>query len=1035
LTTPSHPEPSAVTFDAFISYRRIDGTRVAVHLRDRLRDFRLPPSLAVDQKPRKLVIFLDTIYERATSDFFEKEIKPALKGSRHLIVVRTSSTLQPQADGRPNWVEKEIAYFRTLPQGDNISIALAEGDFDDPLPGRLELDLPNITRVDMRRENRSRADLTEATLNFAAALFDIRQEQLPELRREDAKRKALRMRRLGLAIGLVILMLGGLLVWGLAAQRQKRLEESNARHNLSQFYWERASAVQDSAPGESLAYLAGALRQDGENLPAQALLVDQLLNRSWPLLVKEFRPPKGQTVGTISNDGKLICTTEDGIIRIWSMSNLRRFGSPIPAGPKALLVSGCNVAGDRLLTETNRRYQIWNVRSGRTTGEPIELGDSYNHAQSLDGRWVADCTDKDVTFLDVAHATRWVISNPSGPDTVNDVYFSPTGDKALVAGGPRVTLVDLARSSIIGTITTSFEAIDKAAVSPDGRHYALLDQFQLVVGTLKGKSEQALERLLETVEFTRDGTNIITNGRGAGVTIWRYGPLEPVMSAAEGQHASALLYSQESGLLTLDSTGSISLWRPTGGSPIQEFNFQVGNGTPIGKDLLATISRRNTVRIWQIADRKTGKVVKDIQLPSPWGGLNPIWAGDDGLGLFDEDYCGNSPFHETTQLLAVPNGDQIEVLDGATGLFKASHTLDPARGGLVETQTGATWAAAAQSGEVGWQLNIWDERGYPKERSIRFPESVSCFSLSSDSRKVAVRIGERLEVWDTTTNKRLGRPIQSGSQAERFFLEFDPAGEKLITLAADGAFVIWNVRTGRALDGPLTRGANIATIQWSRDGKRIATATRTGVLQIREIATGTEVFPPRKLPFAIHSLEFTPAGDAVLVISDRQIRMLSASTGVVLGESIPTSSYPSRVVINRDGWRLLLGVGFACRIWDLQTGLPLGGSISAGLSKPTVDFSPDGQRLWWIGRKRLYSWDTPVFSSKETEILADLAEAVSGYSVVGQRLKAISDQSARLDRLRRRTATAPWAEPTAASLIRWFLAAPHHRTRSPLTKP
>jgi WD40 repeat protein len=935
-------------------------------------------------------------------------------------------------------VEEEIAYFRTLPQRNNISIALAEGEFDDPSPGRLDQYLPNIAKVDMRRKNRSRADLANATLNFVAMLFDIKQGQLPELRREDAKRRASRLWRLVLAISLVILTLSGLLFWGIALQNKNRLEEGIAKHNLSQFYRERASAVQDSQPAKSLAYLAGALRQDSDNLPAQAILNDLLLNRSWPLLTKEFRPPRGQAVRYVSNDGKLFCTTENGILQLWTTASLKPFGSPIPFGQGASLIAGCNVAQDRLLTETDHRYIIWDVRSGKTTGEPIEIGDSYNQAQSLDGRWVADVTDKNVTFLDVARGTRWVVRNPSDPDAViSEVYFSPTGDKALVAGAPKVTILDLIRSAQIGQMVTHASSISKAAVSPDGYHYALVGQFEgLMVGALRGKVEQVREGIWENVEFTRDGSNIITTGRGGGITIWSYNPLRAVMSAAEEQHASALSFSRESGLLALDSTGSISLWRSTGGSPIREFIFQAGNGTPIAKDLVASISGNAALRIWQISDRKTQKSVKDIQLPPEWSAVVPIFMDDDeGIGSFDDDFCGNKPFHQTARLLAVPNGDKIEVFDKTTGLTKAVHPLNSKWGDLIETQAGTTWAAAAQMGQVDWHLSIWEEiAGHQEERSLLLTDRVSCFKLSADSHKVVVRIGKRLEVWDTTAGTRLGKPIQHGAQTFKFF-EFDPNGENILTFSEDGAFVLWNASSGRALDGSLARGSDMSVARLSPDGKRIATVTRAGVLQIREISTGIDVFTPRKLPYAIYSLEFAPSGESVLVLSGRQIRLVSGSTGVVLGEPISIPRRISRIVINRDGRRLLLAAGLGCRIWDLQTGIPLGTTITAGPSTPIADFSADGQRLWIVGRKNLYSWDTPVFPSEEAHMLADLAEAVSGYLVDGQKLRLLSDQADRLNLLRRRTATAALGEPTASALIRWFLADPGHRSRSPLTKP
>lgn len=87
---------SALTYDAFISYRRADGGRTARWLRRELEAFR-PPRTLRDRLPERLRIYLDTAYERGTTDFFDNTIRPALLASRFLIVVAT-----PEAVHRPN---------------------------------------------------------------------------------------------------------------------------------------------------------------------------------------------------------------------------------------------------------------------------------------------------------------------------------------------------------------------------------------------------------------------------------------------------------------------------------------------------------------------------------------------------------------------------------------------------------------------------------------------------------------------------------------------------------------------------------------------------------------------------------------------------------------------------------------------------------------------------------------------------------------------------------------------------------------------
>ena len=103
-------ESTILQFDAFISYRRLDGSGHAARLRQWLsKNTRLPPDVStVREEP--LEVYQDTAFERATDDFYAKEVRPALRASRHLIVVAT-----PSAGGPSRWHQLGRARDRGLP--------------------------------------------------------------------------------------------------------------------------------------------------------------------------------------------------------------------------------------------------------------------------------------------------------------------------------------------------------------------------------------------------------------------------------------------------------------------------------------------------------------------------------------------------------------------------------------------------------------------------------------------------------------------------------------------------------------------------------------------------------------------------------------------------------------------------------------------------------------------------------------------------------------------------------------------------------
>lgn len=68
---------SDLPFDAFISYRRSDGSSLAKWLRHRIKSHSLPKQLTVPGSRKKLDAYLDVAYEHATKHFFVNTILPA----------------------------------------------------------------------------------------------------------------------------------------------------------------------------------------------------------------------------------------------------------------------------------------------------------------------------------------------------------------------------------------------------------------------------------------------------------------------------------------------------------------------------------------------------------------------------------------------------------------------------------------------------------------------------------------------------------------------------------------------------------------------------------------------------------------------------------------------------------------------------------------------------------------------------------------------------------------------------------------------
>jgi hypothetical protein len=209
-------------FDAFISYRRSDASSFAQTLRRALQDFRPPKALR--GKARPLKIYVDTIYERATQDFYEKVTRPARLASRHLLVVATPGAAD-RGPAHEDWIRREIQDFEAGLNGGNIAVVVARDLNGRPLPGDIAARYPNVELIDLRGLNalsflnpiRS-ARLAEEMAKILAVLLGVEADEMPVLRREQERRQQV---RLGLSAGsatAVVTAVAILSVWALRSR-------------------------------------------------------------------------------------------------------------------------------------------------------------------------------------------------------------------------------------------------------------------------------------------------------------------------------------------------------------------------------------------------------------------------------------------------------------------------------------------------------------------------------------------------------------------------------------------------------------------------------------------------------------------------------------------------------------------------------------------------------------------------------------------------------------------------------------------------
>jgi len=551
-----NPSDGRIDYDLFISYRRKDGRMIASWLRDRLVRYSLPRSFGV-RSSKKLRVYLDTAYERATQDFWDDTILPALQKSNHFCVVATPGAAEPGVDGQANWVEREIEAFRQTNRAKNIFVIRPRGPALETLPGKLKELHPRIEQIEMREPSLwgrviARTELRGALLQVAATLFEVPPTEMPLLRQEEERRR----RRLAWSVAAASLILT-LIVSFLAAvafiERNAARTERDAA--IARQLSSQAALMMKDDPAtmeqtalmaaESLRRLASfdndqVARQalsaiskpelvvaDANNILAAAFSRDQqkfatgsdakianLYDLRTGVLIAKSRQGGWVRDVSFNLDGHLLVTgSEDRTARILEVDTAKEI-LKIELASKifAVALSSSDLAtgsdeGLHIFDITSRQLR-WSVHSGRV----ICL------AYSPDGRTLAAGGHEGIIrVFDASKGTE--ISRPAFPGAVFQIAFTPDGRHIVAVGQDNTARVFDAATGMQISLLRHAHPADSIAVSPDGRYAASGSEdetvrlFDVSTGTeIRRLSDNG--EVPKAIAFTPDGKYLWVAWRG-----------------------------------------------------------------------------------------------------------------------------------------------------------------------------------------------------------------------------------------------------------------------------------------------------------------------------------------------------------------------------------------------------------------------------------------------------------------------------------------------------------------------------------------
>jgi WD40 repeat protein/energy-coupling factor transporter ATP-binding protein EcfA2 len=274
-------------------------------------------------------------------------------------------------------------------------------------------------------------------------------------------------------------------------------------------------------------------------------------------------------------------------------------------------------------------------------------------------------------------------------------------------------------------------------------------------------------------------------------------------------------------------------------------------------DWIAAASADKTVRIWH---GTTGAQQRVLTLPAS---INQLRFSPDG------------------KLLLIATGNTVQLVHNATGKI---HKL-LVHPQVVKTADFSPTRSEVATGCTDGKVRLWQVQTQqlpvilaqnPENRTNRQPLSVSRVQFSPDGQTlVATDAHNQIWLWDAQTEQlrvQLTQPYGTDAKpADRQpAIAFSPDSRRLITshrnLSRPGLaqeIQIWDVQTGKSIDGFRAHPDAVEAVLFSPDGSLIATAGTEGAVRLWAAEIGSE-FPTLKLEGEVaRSLIFRSSGTQV----------------------------------------------------------------------------------------------------------------------------------------------------------------------------
>jgi eukaryotic-like serine/threonine-protein kinase len=412
------------------------------------------------------------------------------------------------------------------------------------------------------------------------------------------------------------------------------------------------------------------------------------------------------------------------------------------------------------------------------------------------------------------------------------------------------------------------------------------------------------------------------------------------------------------------------LWRTADGSQIGELMILPGgiSSAEFSRDgrLVMMGGFDGTARFWSTSDsRPTGPVLRHWgyvtglafhpdgnRVATASGGVARIWRRATGQPIGQALNTGG----EDVRSCFSPDGKHLLTIGigGITQLWDATTGERIGAPLASEGRVGAFTADGSAVVTVGGDVRTWSVSARAtRPAPLRLPRDVSYLSIKAvafrrDGKALAIAHNIKAGLWDPTTGRRIGSPIQTRPIEA---LALTPDGRTLLIGDSDGVVQLWDVEGGKKI-GPSSRfSPRVDLLSFDPTGQ-FALASGEGVVRLLKTVDGSPIDRPLTRERGIESLALTPDWGSLATVKDGAVRLWDVLNGTSWEPGLAGVGTVKKVALSPDGTKLLaISADGAATLWRIDGGARGGrplqqlGATAPNMGGHIVRFSPDGKTL------------------------------------------------------------------------------------------